>query len=82
MKENWCFNYHKIGHRAKDYRQKKQGTSGQEEGSKSNDERAIIKYDRKKIANTAQALIQNLVTDMEKEEKDKLFKNILEDQDF
>jgi Retrotransposon gag protein len=82
MKENRCFNCHKIGHRAKDCRSKKQGTSRQEEGSKPNDERAVVKYDGKKTANTTRALIRNLVADMEKEEKDKLFENMLEDQDF
>ena len=34
------------------------------------------------MANTARALIRNLILDMEKEEKDKLFENILKDQDF
>ena len=49
---------------------------------KANNEKSLVKYEGKKMANTARALIQNLVSDMEKEEKDKLFKNILEDQDF
>ena len=82
MEENRCFNCHKIGHRAKDCRQKKQGTSRQEEESKTNTERNLVKYDGKKTANTARALIRNLVAEMEKEEKDKLFEGILEDQDF
>ena len=86
MKENRCFNCHIIGHRAKDCRKKTQGNVPKnntisDEG-KSNNERSLIKYEGKKMANTARALIQNLVSDMEKEEKDKLFENILEDQDF
>ena len=86
MKENRCFNCHIIGHRAKDCRKKTQGNSSKsnttsDEG-KPNIERSLIKYEGKKMANTARALIQNLISDMEKEEKDKLFENILEDQDF
>ena len=86
MKENRCFNCHIIGHSAKDCRKKAQGNSLKSNTTsnkgKTNTERSLIKYEGKKTANTARALIQNLVSDMEKEEKDKLFENILEDQDF
>ena len=86
MKENWCFNCHKIEHRAKDCRQKNQGDFSKANTTnnkmKTNNERSLVKYKGKKTANTAQALIQNLVTDVEKEEKDKLFENILVDHDF
>ena len=34
------------------------------------------------MVNTACTLIGNMVSDMEKEEKNKLFENMLEDQDF
>ena len=86
MKENRCFNCHIIGHRAKDCHKKTQGNSSKnnttsDEG-KTNNKRSLVKYEGKKTANTARALIQNLIADMEKEEKDKLFKNILDDQDF
>ena len=47
-----------------------------------NNEKSLVKYEGKKMANTARTLIRNLISDMEKEEKDKLFENILEDQDF
>ena len=82
MKENRCFNCHRIGHRAKDCRQKKQGTSRQEEKTKPNNKKALVKYEGRKTANTARALIRNIVSEMEKEEKDKLFDSMLEDEGF
>ena len=42
----------------------------------------MVKYEGKKTANAARAMIRNLVGDMEKEEKDKLFENIMNDEDF
>ena len=48
MKENHCFNCHRIGHRAKDCRQKKQGTLRQEEETKPNSKKALVKYDGRK----------------------------------
>ena len=82
MKENQCFNCHKIGHRAKDCRQKKQGTSKQEEETRPNHEKALVKYEGRKTANTARVLICNIVSKMDKEEKDKLFDSMLKDKDF
>jgi hypothetical protein len=85
MKENRCFGCHRVGHRAKNCRQKNPGSSSRIETvnePKTNNERSLVRYEGKKTANTARALIRNLVADMEKEEKDKLFENILEDQDF
>ena len=85
MKENRCFNCHKIGHRSRNCRQKNPGSTSKIETVnelKQNNERSLIRYEGKKMANTARALIRNLVGDMEKEEKDKLFEDILEDQDF
>ena len=78
MKENQCFNCHIIRHRAKDCHKKTQGNSSKgnttsDEG-KTNNRKSLIKYEGKKTANMAHALIRNLVSDMEKEEKDKLFK--------
>ena len=42
----------------------------------------MVKYEGKKTANTTRAMIRNLVTGMEKEEKDKLFENMMNDEDF
>ena len=50
--------------------------------AKPNDERAMVKYEGKKTANTTRAVIRNLVADMEKEEKDKLFENMMTNEDF
>ena len=70
----------------KDCRQKNQEDSSKtnttNNETKANNEKSLVKYERTKTANTASTLIQNLISDMEKEEKDKLFENILEDQDF
>ena len=77
IKENQCFNCHKIEHRAKDCHQKNQGSSSKtnttNDESKTNNEKSLVKYEGKKTANTTWALIWNLVADMEKQEKDKLF---------
>jgi hypothetical protein len=74
-KENRCFGCHKIGHQVKNCRTRQQTT-------KPNEEKALVKYEGKKMANTARAMIRNLVADMEKEEKDKLFENMMTDEDF
>src|SRR5271156_5742738 len=74
-KENRCFGCHKVGHQVKNCRSKQQTT-------KPNEEKAVVKYEGKKTANTARGLIRNLVADMEKEEKDKLFENMITDEDF
>ena len=42
----------------------------------------MVKYKEKKTANTTRSMIWNLVADMEKEEKDKLFENMMTDEDF
>jgi len=75
VRENRCFKCHKIGHISRNCR------SGQNI-SKPTEERAMIKYEGKKTANTTRAMIRNLVTGMEKEEKDKLFENMMNDEDF
>ena len=66
----------------KDCRQKNQEDSSKtnttNNETKANNEKSLVKYEGKKMANTACALIQNLISDMEKEEKDKLFENILD----
>ena len=53
-----------------------------QQATQPNDEKAVVKYEGKKTANTARALICNLVADMEKEEKDKLLENMITDEDF
>ena len=61
MKENRCFNCHKIEHRAKDCCQKNQGESSKtnttNNETKTNSERSLIKYEGKKTANTARTSI-------------------------
>ena len=52
MKENRCFNCHKIGHRVKDCQTKQQI-------AKPSKEKAMVKYEGKKTANTTRALISN-----------------------
>ena len=76
MRENRCFKCHKIGHISRNCR------SGQNITAKPTEERALVKYEGKKTANTTRALIRNLVADMEKEEKDKMFENMMTDEDF
>ena len=73
--ENRCFGCHKVGHRVKDCQSKQQAT-------KPSEEKAVVKYKGKKTANTAREMIRNLVADMEKEEKDKLFENMMTNEDF
>src|SRR5277367_409561 len=75
MKENRCFGCHKVGHRVKDCQSKQQITTP-------NEEKAVVKYEGKKTANTARVMIRNLVADMEKEEKDKLFENMITNKDY
>ena len=84
MKENRCFNCHKIGHRAKDCRQKGLNNLSKSttDEPKQNNERALIKYEGKNTPNTARALIRNIVSDMEEQDKKTLFNNMLEDEDF
>ena len=56
MKENRCFNCHKIGHRAKDCQQKGSNNPSKStitDEPKQNNERALIKYEGKKTPNTA-----------------------------
>ena len=50
--------------------------------AKPNDKQTLVKYEGKKTANTTRAMIRNLVAEMEKEEKDKLFENMMNDEDF
>ena len=61
MKENQCFNCHIIGHRAKDCCKKTQGNISKNNTTsnegKPNGERSLIKYEGKKTADTARALI-------------------------
>jgi hypothetical protein len=76
IRENRCFNCHRIGHRIKDCRSPKQQEPTQNQDV-TNKFQGI-----KKTATTARAMIRNLVADMDEEEKDKLFKEISTDQDF
>ena len=76
IRENRCFKCHKIGHISRNCR------SGQNNTVKPNEERSLVKYEGKRMANTARAIIRNLVAEMEKEEKDKLFENMMNDEDF
>jgi hypothetical protein len=76
FRENRCFKCHKIGHISRNCR------SGSQPANRSNEERGVVKYEGKKTANAARAMIRNLVGDMEKEEKDKLFENMMNDEDF
>src|SRR5271154_5132466 len=75
MVENRCFNCHKVGHRAKDCRSLKQDNNYQT--NTQNKFQGI-----KKPATTARARIQNLVADMDDEEKAKLLVEISDDKDF
>ena len=70
--ENWCFNCHKIGHWARDCRTPKQDNQTNEDKYKG----------YKKTANTARAMIRNLVADMDDDEKEKLLKDMEKDQGF
>src|SRR5271155_3792657 len=74
--KNHCFKCHRVGHISRNCR------SGQNNPTRPNDERALVKYEGKKTANTTRAMIRNLVADMEKEEKDKLFETMMTDEDF
>jgi len=76
VRENRCFKCHKIGHISRNCR------SGQNNAAKPSEERSLVKYDGKRTANTTRAMIRNLVAGMEKEEKDKLFENMMTDEDF
>jgi hypothetical protein len=76
IRENRCFKCHKIGHISRNCRSRQDNTA------KPNEERALVKYEGKKTANTTRAMIRNLVAEMEKEEKDKLFENMMNDEDF
>jgi len=76
VRENRCFKCHRVGHISRNCR------SGQNNTAKPNNERAMVKYEGKKTANATRAVIRNLVADMEKEEKDKLFENMMTDEDF
>jgi Retrotransposon gag protein len=78
IRENRCFKCHKIGHISRNCR------SGQQPNvtARATDERALVKYEGKKTANTARAMIRNLVAEMDKEEKDKLFEKMMNDEDF
>ena len=72
FKENQCFNCHRIGHRARDCQSPKQDNQTYEDKYKG----------IKKTANTARAMIRNLVVDMDDDEKEKLLKDIEKDQGF
>ena len=74
MQENRCFNCHKIGHRAKECRGPKNDNSQRNNNDKF--------HGVKKTAATARAMIRSLVAEMEDGEKEKLWKDINDDQDF
>src|SRR5271168_4125932 len=76
VRENRYFKCHKIGHISRNCR------SGQNNKAKPSEERSLVKYDGKRTVNTTRAMIRNLVAGMEKEEKDKLFENMMTDEDF
>jgi hypothetical protein len=69
MMKGRCFRCHKIGHMIWECpnKERKTNQTSQKFGG------------YKKTANTARAQIQNLITDMDPEEKDKLYENILEE---
>ena len=69
MQENWCFNCHKIGHRAKDCRSKPSNNQTKFNGIK-------------KTATTARAMIRNLVADMDDKDKEELLNKIVEEEGF
>ena len=74
FKENQCYmyNFHKIGHKARDCWSSRQDNQTNEDKYKG----------IKKTANTAWAMIRNLVVDMDDEEKEKLLKDMEWDQGF
>src|SRR5271156_328917 len=74
--ENHCFKCHRVGHISRNCR------SGQNNTAKPTEERALVKYEGKKTANATRAVIRNLVANMEKEKKDKLFEKMMTNEDF
>ena len=72
FKENWCYNCHKIGHKARECWSPRQVNQTNEDKYKG----------IKKTATMAQAMIRNLVADMDDEEKEKLLKDMEQDQGF
>ena len=74
MKENKCFNCHRMGHRASECRSPKQNNY------RTNDQNKFQGI--KKTATTARAMIRSLVADMEEDETTTLLDSICGEQDF
>ena len=76
MKEGRCFKCHKTGHMSRDHK----GNAPYED-KKATD--STKKFDGfKKMAHTARAMIRNLVTDMDEDERKKAFEGMIKDADF
>ena len=69
MQENWCFNCHKIGHRAKDCRSKLNNDQTKFNGIK-------------KTVPMARAMIRNLVADIDDKDKEELLNKIVGEEGF